>query len=603
MQLSAGLAVLATALGAWAASGITTDGTLAANQTFDYIVVGCGLTGLTLATRLAENANMTILCVEAGANSWSDPRVYDIYRYKDAFNTELDWSWSTEKGGMRGGKALGGGTSINGATWTRGASAQYDSWQGLLETSESGLGWNWAGMFTAMKKAEKINAPTDTQKGRGANGNTANYGASGAVSVKYPNEMYSGPQQKAFQSTVVNLFNLSTADVNGGNPNAVAFVPNSLNGADNDHRVSSQSAYLTPVIDRRKKYLVLTTHMVTKLLFSKTTVPVTVSGIQYKKSSNSGSTYTAYARREVILAAGAIQSPALLQLSGIGDSGHLSGLGIKSVVNLPTVGKNLQEQTMIQMGAKGTSSSNSGVKGRGPNDIIAFPNLAQLFGTKAANISSTISSSLATWASSQAGYALSSSALQTIYKAQADYIINKKAPVAELFYSTAHPADHGLLVWPLLPFSRGSVKISANNAFTKPTIHVGFYSVDIDMQMQVAASRMARQIFLGAPFSTYSAGETLPGSAVAGGKDATDTAWRNWIKRQFNGVSHPVASCAMMRRNLGGVVNGKLKVYDTTNLRVVDASVVPLQISGHLSSTLYGVAEKAAAFIRADNGT
>ncbi|KAH7100509.1 glucose oxidase [Auriculariales sp. MPI-PUGE-AT-0066] len=593
MRVPTGQTILTSAFGAWTTSGITTDGTLAANQTFDYIVVGCGLTGLTAAARLAQNANMSVLCVEAGADSWTDPRVYDIYRYTDAFYTELDWSWSTEKGGMRGGKTLGGGTSINGATWTRGAAAQYDSWQGLLESAESSLGWNWAGMSKAMMQAEKLTAPTNAQKGNGATGNTANYGTSGPVSVKYPDEMYSGPQQRAFQSTVVGLFNLSTADVNGGNPNAVAFVPNSLNGAENDHRVSSQSAYLTPVINRRKKYLVMTTHMVTKLIYSKATAPVIVSGIQYKKSNNSGTVYTAYARREVILAAGAIQSPALLQLSGIGDPVHLSGLGIKSIVNLPTVGKNLQDQTI----------SNAGVNGRGPNDVIAFPNLAQLFGPTTSNISNTISSSLGAWAASQAGNALSADALRTIYEAQADYIVNKNVPVAELFYSTGSPADHGILVWPLLPFSRGSVKITTNDAFTKPTVHVGFYSVDIDMQMQVAANRMARQIFLGAPFSTYSAGETLPGLAVPGGKAATDAAWRNWIKPKFNSLSHPVATCAMMRRNLGGVVDGKLKVYDTRNLRVVDASVVPLQISGHLSSTLYGIAERAAAFIRADNGT
>ena len=121
--------------------------------------------------------------------------------------------------------------------------------------------------------------------------------------------------------------------------------------------------------------------MVTRLLFSNETIPVTLSGIQFKKSDDSGETYTAYASREIILAAGAIQTPALLQLSGIGDATHLEGLGITTVVNLPTVGKNLQEQTMSQLGAAGTAASNSGVTGRGPNDVIAYPNFEQLFGT------------------------------------------------------------------------------------------------------------------------------------------------------------------------------------------------------------------------------
>jgi len=100
--LTTPLALLAAILGSWAAAGITTNGTMAADQTFDYIVVGCGTTGLTVATRLSENPNVAILCVEVGADNQNDSRVYDIYRYKAAFFTELDWNWATEKGGIRG---------------------------------------------------------------------------------------------------------------------------------------------------------------------------------------------------------------------------------------------------------------------------------------------------------------------------------------------------------------------------------------------------------------------------------------------------------------------------------------------------------------------
>ncbi|KZV88494.1 alcohol oxidase [Exidia glandulosa HHB12029] len=585
-------------LGAHAVSAsVTTNVALASNQTFDYIVVGGGLTGIVVAARLAENSSVSVLLIEAGADNRNDPRVYDIHKYGEAFNSELDWGWTTEKGGMRSGKTLGGGSSINGATWTRGSAAQYDAWQSLLESSEKSLGWNWADLFSYMKKAETFSAPNTDQRSKGANSVAGFHGTTGPVQVTFPDTMYGGNHQKFFQQTVTNITGLPlSADLNGGEPNCVSFVPNNLNWHDSDHRSSSAAAYLTPVEPRRAKWTTLTTYQVTKLVFSSTQVPVTVSGVQFKKTDGSGGTFTANARKEVILAAGAIQTPTLLQLSGIGDPTHLKSLGITPVVNLPTVGKNLQEQPMSQFG----STSSSKVTGTGPNDVIAYPNLKQLFGSQATNASNTIKNSISAWASSQAGSALSSDALKTILQTQADYILNRNAPLVEIFYSTAHPNDIGLLMWTLLPFSRGAVKINSTNPLAKPTIRVNFFSVDFDMKVHTAGARLARRILNTAPLSTLSTGEATPGSAVPGGNSATDAAWQSWIKQKFLAVSHPIGTAAMMRRSLGGVVDARLRVYDTKNLRVVDASVMPLQISGHLSSTLFGIAEKAAALIKSN---
>ncbi|KZV89787.1 alcohol oxidase [Exidia glandulosa HHB12029] len=623
-------------LGAHAVSAsVTTNVALAANQTFDYIVVGGGLTGITVAARLAENSRLSVLLIEAGADNRNDPRVYDIHKYGKAFNSELDWSWTTDKGHMLGGKTLGGGSSINGATWTRGSAAQYDAWQSLLETSEESLGWNWAGLFSYMKKAENFSAPTPEQRSKGADSVEEYHGTTGPVHVTFPDTMYGGDHQKFFQETVSNITGLPLSrDLNGGEPNCVSFVPNNLNREDSYHRSSSAAAYLTPVESDRANWTTLTTYQVTKLLFSSSSQkPVTVSGVQFKKTNGSVETFTAYARKEVILAAGAIQTPALLQLSGIGDPTHLKSLGITPVVNLTTVGKNLQEQPMSVFG----SNSSIPVSGTGPNDVIAYPNLKQLFGSEAANASKTIKNSISAWASSQAGSALNSVALETILKTQADYILNKNAPLVEIFYSTGYPTAIGLLMWTLLPFSRGVVKINSTNPLAQPTIRVNFFSVDFDMRVHVAGSRLARRILTTPPLSTLSTNKAIPCSAVPGGNSATDEAkgiqgvfqsyrndstpsttdatpgcdvpggnnatdedWRSWIKEKFNAVSHPIGTAAMMRRNLGGVVDGHLRVYDTKNLRVVDASVIPLQISAHLSSTLFGIAEKAAHLIKAD---
>lgn len=156
-------------------------------------------------------------------------------------------------------------------------------------------------------------------------------------------------------------------------------------------------------------------------------------------------------------------------------------------------------------------------------------------------------------------------------------------------------------MWQLLPFSRGTVKITSSDPFTKPQINVNYFSVDLDLDIQVASSKLIRKLFKTAPLSTLSTGESVPGFGTVpdpnnnGGSSAD---WKNWIRSNFNPVHHPIATCAMMRKELGGVVDGRLRLYGATNVRIVDASVMPMQISAHLSSTLYAIAEKAADMIK-----
>lgn len=580
------------------ASGVTTDPALANGQTFDYIIVGGGLTGTTVAARLAENASVTVLMIEAGADERLNPQVYDVYNYGTFFGSNRNWAWPTEKGNMPGGKTLGGGSSINGAHYTRGLKAQYDSWTTLLETSESGVGWDWNGLWSYMKKSETFSPPNAQQAAKGAQYIASYHGTSGPVQVTYPDLMYGGPQQTAFVDTIVNLTGINHyKDLNGGTPNCVSITPLTMNWHDSDHRSSAPQAYLTPVESIRTNWLTLTTHLVTKINWGNTTIPITAAGVEFAPASGGSTRYTANARREVIVAAGAIQTPALLQLSGIGDSAILGPLNIPTLVDLQTVGRNLQEQTQSNLGATG-NGFNPG--GSGPSDAIAFPNIYQVFGAQANASVSKIRSSIPTWATSQAASGLSAAALQQIYQVQADLIINSNAPVSELFYDTGYPSDCGFDMWNLLPFSRGTVKITSTDPFTYPTVRVGYFSADIDLDIQVATARLARRIFSSPPLNSICIAETIPGSAVPdNAQRGTDAAWASWIQDTFVPVAHPIGTAAMMRRSLGGVVNAQLKIFDTANVRVVDASIMPLQISAHLSATLYGVAEKAADLIKA----
>ncbi|KAF9023612.1 hypothetical protein BDZ89DRAFT_1162684 [Hymenopellis radicata] len=332
-------------------------------------------------------------------------------------------------------------------------------------------------------------------------------------------------------------------------------------------------------------------YKVNKINFKSGSGPLTASGIEFQRQ---GSTvkYTATANREVIIAAGAIQSPALLQLSGVGDSNILSSLGITTRLDLKQVGKNLQEQTMNSLGANGNGFD---FGGSGPSDAIAYPNIYEVLGSGAQASINKIRNNLSSWAASQASAGVSQAALETIFNVQADLIINNNAPVAELFYDSGYPAALGIVLWQLLPFSRGSVQITSSDPFTQPAINVNYFSVDWDLDVQIAACKLARRILTSPPLSGLSTGEAIPGSTV----DGSDSSWRTWVTSGFSSVAHPVGTLAMMRQELGGVVGANLKVYGTSNVRVVDASVMPTQVSAHLSATLYGIAEKAADLIKA----
>ncbi|KAJ6450278.1 GMC oxidoreductase-domain-containing protein [Mycena sanguinolenta] len=357
--------------------------------------------------------------------------------------------------------------------------------------------------------------------------------------------------------------------INGSTPNAVSITPMSMNWHDSDHCSSSVMAYLTPVEAQRTNCLILTKHLVTKIKWANSrTVPLKASSVEFASSTNSTARFTALARREVVITGGAIQAPALLILSGIGDLAVLGPLGIKTEIDLKTVGRSLQEQTMNSLGSHGNDFDKGGPGSSDPT--LRGACYLGVLGRCAA----------------------------TVFGVQVDLI--KNALVVELFYDSGFPDDLGIDMWQLLPFSRSNVKITSTDPFTAPAIRANYFSVGLDLDVQVAGARLSRCILTSPPLNSLSVGETTPDRKIP--DDAargSDAAGQTWIKNEFASVAHPIGTAAMMRRSLGGVVDAQLEIYDTANVRVVDASVVPLQLSAHLSSTLYGVAEKAADLIKA----
>ncbi|KAJ7165150.1 hypothetical protein C8R46DRAFT_1220279 [Mycena filopes] len=580
--------------------GVTTSTDGIDGETYDYVVIGGGLAGLTVASRLTENPAITVLVVEAGNDDRENPEVYDIYEFGVALGGPLDWSFPAEDGrSISGGRTLGGSSSINGGSWTRGSAAQYDAWTTLLEPSEAKLGWNWEGMLHYMKKSENFMPPTADQVVKGAEAVLAVHGSSGPVHSAFSHGMYGGPQQPAFLAAATNASGIvHCKDLSAGQANCVTMTPCSLNYNNGDRRSSSAESYLTPVEATRTNWVTLTQHLVTKILWANTTLPLLASGIEfaeYTNTTNGTTRYTAYARKEVIVAAGAIRTPAILQLSGVGDTNVLTPLNITTLLDLKTVGRNFQEQTNNLMTAGGTGWAYNGT---GPNNVIAFPNLFQLFGNASHAKVDEIEGSIKTWAASQAAHAHSATALETIFRAQADVIIKDKAPLIEYFFVTglAPGIDVATVSWQLLPFSRGSVQIVSPDPFVYPGVHVNYFNVSFDLDVQVAGLKHLRKIYQTPPLSDLITAEITPGSAVP---DDSEADWTAWALANFGSVAHPIGTASMMRRELGGVVDAHLKVYDTRNVRVVDASILPTHLSAHISSTVYGVAEKAADLIKA----
>ena len=610
-------------------ASIVTDATRISNNAYDYIIVGGGLAGLTVANRLSANSSASVLVIEAGNDDRNNADVYDVDNYGKAFSTDLTYTFTTvtQVGGHtkapKGGRTLGGSTSINGAAWNRASKAQYDA-LGPLMVNSTEQGWNWDGLLGYMKKSEKFVAPNQGQQDLGARWDPSVHGTDGPLEIAFSQirnteqnnrrniggasqewrRMYTGPQQAAFIQAVGETLGVQQVDDQcSGQANSVAYTPNSI-GVDGK-RTSSASAYYTPVEDRENLTVLTGTRAKSLLWDSSSTSSKRSSGVVVQQSKD-GNLIRVIAKKEVILAAGALNTPTLLQRSGVGAKSDLDSIGVEQKVDLPGVGKNLQDQTMTTIGSR----ANINTAGGGPSAAIAMPNVDQIL-SNSTDVRSYISSNLDSWASQlvSQGHVVSKESVMAQWNSAVKLIFDEKAPVVELFFDTGYPANsYGLDIWTLLPFSRVSIRATSQNPFDDARIDPNYFGLPIDMDMQVASLRASRRVLQNSHLKqlTYN-GETTPGfNLIPDGKNSGRySRWQDWILGNtpnggsgYAAVSHQLGTAAMAPEQMGGVVDGDFKVYGTENVRVVDASVLPVQVSAHLSATLYGIAEKAAETIQ-----
>lgn len=578
------------------------------NDSFDYVIVGGGLTGLTVASRLSENPSIKVLVIEGGQDNHNDPRVYDVRTYGQAFESDLDYnmtstpiSWRNgTKLPMAAGKTLGGSGSINGASWTKGPKTQYD----LLPLLTGDESWGWDGLNQYMLGAEHFYAPSNELQSKGADYDGHKHGFSGPVKVSFAQGMFGSIQQPALNASQ-QVWGLGHVDdAASGIVNGVTTIPNMVQPDQSQNRSSPYTAYILGEPQQRDNLVILTGHRAVEIRWSNNCTEaepdciLTADGVYYQANRNSEKLFVE-ATREVLLAAGAMQSPQLLELSGVGDPAILNKAGVPVHKTLMGVGKNLQEQTKNTITYTPKSDE---FDGSGPPSAIAFPNVHQLLGNMSSAVHAETLASLASYAAGLEAQGLVANATATheILRYQVANLFNQSEAAAEIFFTLATetesaPATVGADLWNLIVLARGTIHITSNNSFDLPEVEPSYFKHPLDLQLQTLATQQAAQVYSTSPLSAMINGNILPSSLPD-----TYEQWEKFVKDTFTSVWHPIATLSMMKEEFGGVVDSKLKVYGLANVRVVDASVLPVQLSAHLSSSLYGIAEKAAVMIRED---
>ncbi|KAK5996006.1 Glucose oxidase [Cladobotryum mycophilum] len=564
----------------------------ATTESYDYIIVGAGTCGLLLANRLSRDANYTVAVIDPGSDQRHNPNVTDPFGWFGLPPTPVNWNYSSVPQASADGRiiefdaghGIGGTSLMNGMTYIRGDRAQFDAWEAL-----GNLGWNWDTLLKYYKQLEKFYPPEAWQVAVGASFESEYHGTSGDLHVGFNPGMLNDTFFDKAKGTWAALGQGVNEDVNSGTTAGFGSWPQTLDPELN-LRWDSATAFYWPIQDR--KNLKLLNGTVSKIVWksgSKISLPE-ASGVEYFTPDNQRKILTA--KKEVIISAGSLRTPLVLELSGIGNPQLLKKMGIETIVDSPGVGEHMIDQPNMSL----EFSTNATFFGYPP--YTTFANASSLFGSELGSIEASTKASLASWAiqvANSSNGALNATALEYLFGIQHGLIFEKGVTIAEIL-STGGGNTLLSAYWDLLPFSRGSVHLSSVTDINKPSINPKYLSVDFDLQVEIAAGRLCQTFWSTEPISQFTGKQTKPDTAQLP-PNATDSQWERATKELFGSNAHSIGTASMMAWELGGVVDPELKVYGTSNVRVVDASVLPMQFSGHLTATLYAVSERAAEFI------
>ncbi len=528
-------------------------------MSWDYIIVGAGSAGCVLANRLSEHPTNKVLLLEAGPPD-RNPWIHIPIGYgKTMFHPVLNWGFQSDpEPNLNGrsiytprGRTLGGSSAINGMIQIRGQREDFDEWE-----RQGATGWNGAEALRYFIKSEA--------NSRGAN---PFHGAGGPLSVsdiKAQHEL-----GDAFIAAARELGIPTTEDFNGASQEGAGYLQLTVR---NGFRCSAARAYLRPA-RRRPNLRIVTDAQVQRVLFQDRRA----TGVEYRKD---GRSVQADASKEVLLCAGAIQSPQLLQLSGIGPADLLSANGIPVISDCPGVGENLQDHLAQRFVFQCTRPITT-------NDALRNP---------IAKLRTGLRYALFRDGPMAVGVMIAGLITRVMPDAQ--------TPDMQLFLSTVsadargakpHPfSGFTVAFYPMRPSSRGHVRIRSREAAAPPAIAYNYLSTNYDRAMMLGGARLVRRLAATHSLASLIAAERLPGPGADSDADLLG-AIRDTAATGF----HPVGTCRMGQDD-ASVVDPRLRVHGVGALRVVDASVMPTLVSGNTNAATIMIAEKAADLIRAD---
>ncbi len=533
-------------------------------KNYDYIVIGAGSAGCVLANRLSENSNYQVLVLEAGGPD-SNINIQIPGAYSKLHKTKDNWNYWTEpqaeifnrKLYLPRGKTLGGTSAINAMVYVRGNRADYDGWADL-----GNEGWSYEEVLPYFIRSENH---VQAEKM-----DTGYHGTGGELNVTFPTE-FKTPFADAFVEACTKVGIPTNLDYNGAKQVGASITQCTIKDG---KRCSAAAAFLKPIL-KRPNLTAITRAQVSKIIFEgKKAV-----GVEYIKS---GKKQTIRANKEIIISAGAFQSPQILMLSGIGDSKILDKQGIDLVHELKGVGQNLQDHLFFPIGYEANVQ-------KGINQYL--PVLKQIkpawdyFLNKKGALTATL---------------LEAVAFLNIDDGTAP--VNLQLHFAPIWLGNDYdydmydiktlPSVDGFTILPTLlhPKSHGFVTLRSKDPMAPPVIQPNFLTAKEDLEILVKGLKLALKILEQPPFKKYRKIAT-PQLDIN-----SEDALIQHIKKSLETVYHPVGTCKMGNDEMA-VVDSELKVHGIENLRVVDASIMPKIVSGNTNAPTFMIAEKAADMI------